>query len=539
MAGMRRAGGIAKRCECRDEGGKRLGTKCPLLKRRNHGAYQVQQELPTRPGDTRRIFRRTGYAQVNDAQADLDKVRAILALADDDDPNRGYEISDLLMSISRNREPIPEADEVKRRLAGGVSLSSDMTVGEWLDAWVDAKKAKRRTTSGYASHIRVHLKPGLGHFRLDRLNIGHVQAFFDAIDDRNEVVRAQNAERREQEARCRWRPGTKGGRPSAADSARLAAEREKLAAMPPYGKITGPATKQRIRATLRAALNAAIRKQLITFNPAEWVELESGKRPKAKLWTKTHVEQWQRTGEKPSAVMVWTPEQLGVFLDTAEDSRLYSFFHLIAFRGLRRGEGVGQDWVNVDLDGGLITPTKTLIVDNWEVFEDDPKTEESASTIALDSLNVAVLREHRARQLAERNKWNRYAAEERAKGKDVADWADTGKVWCEPDGTWLHPEKVSDEFRRLYKKAGLPPINLRDLRHLAATLVHAGGGDIHAVKATLRHSTIQLAGDTYTELLEEVDRSIAERAAALVPRARRAPVVEDQDGASEAERSRS
>ncbi|MEU0058494.1 site-specific integrase [Streptomyces sp. NPDC006334] len=521
MAGARRAGGITRRCECRGEDGKRLGQKCPLLAKRNHGTYQLRQELPAAADGTRRTFRRTGYEKVTDAQGDLDKVRAILDLVDGDD-QFGHKVSDLLVQVMSDRAPVPDAGEVKRRLFAGVALSSDMTVGDWLDSWVAAKKTKRRTRSSYLSHIRVHLKPGLAAYRLDRLTVGHVQAFFDAIDEQNEVIRAENAARREQEARCRWRPGTKGGRPSPEVSARLAVEREKLAEMPPYRKITGPATQQRIRATLRAALNAAIRTQLITFNPAEWVDLESGKRPKAKLWTAAHVEHWQRTGEKPSPVMVWTPQQLGVFLDEAESSRLYAFFHLIAFRGLRRGEGVGQPWRYVDLDAGLLTPEKEIVVDaNGEVFEDDPKTEESTATIALDSLNVAVLREHRARQLAERDAWNRHAAAERAKGKDVADWSDTGKVFTDVDGTWLHPEKVSDEFRRIVRRTGLPPVSIRDLRHLAATLVHAGGGDIHAVKATLRHSTIQLTSDTYTEVLEDVDRSIAEKAAGLVPRRQR------------------
>ncbi|WP_404815596.1 tyrosine recombinase XerC [Streptomyces thermolineatus] len=208
--------------------------------------------------------------------------------------------------------------------------------------------------------------------------------------------------------------------------------------------------------------------------------------------------------------------------------------YVIAFRGLRRGEGVGLDWRHVDLEGGSLTISKEIIVDNWEVFEDTPKTDGSSATIALDSLNVQALREHRARQLVERDAWNRRAAEERAKGKDVADWTDTGKVFVEPDGTWLHPEKVSEEFRRICRRADLPPINLRDLRHCAATLIHAGGGDLHAIKETLRHSTINLASDTYTSLLEEVDRDIAERAAALVPRARRsrddaAPAREHED----------
>lgn len=516
MNAVRRAGSITKRCECRDDDGKRLGTKCSRLSKRNHGNHQLRQELPNDERGNRRTFRRTGYASVKEAQADLDRIRALLDIAEDDE-EAGRRIGDLLAGLMRDRKPIPDAEEVRRRLVGGVPLDNAITVGEWLDKWVETKKTKRTTTKSYRSHIRVHLKPGLGSYRLNRLTVGHVQAFFDAITERNEVIAAENAARREQEARCKYGPN---GRPSMQESARLMAEREKLAEMPPYRHITGAATKQRIRATLRTALNAAIRHQLITFNPAQWVELDSGKRPKAVLWTNQHIARWRRTGETPSPVMVWTPEQIGKFLDEAEQSRLYAFYHLIAFRGLRRGEGVGQDWINVDLDDGLITIAKEIVVDNWEVFEDSPKTEDSAATIALDSLNIAALRAHRARQLEERQEWNAHAAQERDKGKDVGDWVDTGKVFTDVDGSWLHPEKVSDEFRRICQRAALPPINLRDLRHCAATLIHAGGGDLHAIKETLRHGTIQLAADTYTSLLSQVDRDIAEKAAGLVPRAR-------------------
>ncbi len=292
--------------------------------------------------------------------------------------------------------------------------------------------------------------------------------------------------------------------------------------MPPFRTITGPATKQRIRATLRAALNAAIGQQLITFNPAQRIELASGKRPRGLLWTAQRVEHWRETGEAPSAVMVWTPQQIGEFLDEAESSRLYAFFHLIAFRGLRRGEGVGQNRRDTDLDAQELRVAQEIIVDNWTVFEDVPKTEEAVGTIGLDTVTVAVLREHRARMDAEREAWNTQAAKDRAEGKDTPDWAETGKEFVDVDGTWLHPDKVSAEFRRITRRAGLPPISLRDLRHCAATLIHAGGGDLHTIKETLRHGTTTLAGDTYTSLLREVDLEIAERAAAVVPRARRA-----------------
>lgn len=455
----------------------------------------------------RRQFQRTGYDGLKEAQADLSRVQALLDLAPDD-PDAQRRVGDLLVELMATRAPIPEPAEVFRRIGAGVPLNGSTTVGEWLDTWVAKKKTKKKTTGGYESHIRVHLKPGIGHHRLDRFNVGHAQALFDGIDDENDVIRAENLARREQVAQCK---PSKPGRPAAAERERLAAERAKLAEMKPFRKITGPATKQRVRATLRAALNAAIAQQLITFNAAAHVELASGKRPKAVLWADRHVEHWRKTGEKPSGVMVWTPRQIGAFLDAAEGHRLYAYFHLIAFRGLRRGEGVGQDWVHVDLDGQELTVAKEIIVDGWTPVEDEPKTEGSAATIGLDQATVQVLREHKERQSRERE-----AAGEK--------WVETGKVFTTELGEWLHPDILSKEFRRLYESAGLPPINLRDLRHCAATLIHAGGGDLHAIKETLRQSTINLASDTYTSLLREVDLEIAEKAAAVVPRARRGTV---------------
>jgi hypothetical protein len=84
-----------------------------------------------------------------------------------------------------------------------------MTVGEWLDEWWEGKRRRKTTLNGYASHIRVHLHPGLGHLQLDRLNVGHLVEFFDAIGDQNEAIEAENAAHREQQARATWdkRPG--------------------------------------------------------------------------------------------------------------------------------------------------------------------------------------------------------------------------------------------------------------------------------------------------------------------------------------------
>ncbi|MGW1609448.1 site-specific integrase [Streptomyces sp. NPDC002285] len=532
MLVSRRAGGITKRCECRDADSKRLGSACPQLSKRSHGTHQLRQELPADDEGARRTFRRTGYPSVKDAQSDLDRIRAILDLAGDDEDGL-RRVGDLLAELQTTRGPIPEPTEVSRKLGVGVPLDGKMTVADWLDHVMANKKTRTTTNRGYDSHIRVHLKPALGHLRLDRLGVGHCQDMFNAIDDRNDVIAAENAARREQVARCKW---GKPGAPKAAERARLVAERAKLAEMPPFRRITGPATKQAIRRTLRMALNKAIAGQLITFNAAAHVELAPAARPKGLLWTDERVARWRKTGEKPGPVMVWTPAQLGAFLDEAESHRLYAGYHLISHHGLRRGEGVGQEWVDFSPARKEIRVAKEIVVDGWTPIETEPKTEGSAGTVKVDSGTVAVLLEHQERQRAERDAWNARAAVEREQGEETADWVDTGKILTAEDGSWLHPDVLSKEFVKIYEAAGLPPINLRDLRHGAAALVKAGGGDLHDAKVKLRHSTITLTSDTYMELFEEYEDELTEKAAAAVPRARRsndeapAPVAVPEQG---------
>ncbi|MEU6344449.1 tyrosine-type recombinase/integrase [Streptomyces sp. NPDC046977] len=507
-------GSTYRRCYCRDEDGKPFGKGCPKLTSKRHGTWAVRQELPPREDGTRRSFSRAGYTAAKDAQDVLDKVRALLDIPDSDDAETQVRIGDLLETVSKDKNaPLPDLAETRRRLVHGQKLTSTMTVGDLLDEWLEAKRKSRAVTTvnNYASRVEYHLRPALGHHRLDRLNVGHCQTYFDGIDDANEVIAAENTARREQEARATW---GKRSRPPAAERERLAAERAKLDAMPPHRKLTGPATKLEIRNTLRSALNFAIRRQYITFNPAAFVEVGTVRRAKGVLWTEERVAHWMETGEKPSPVMVWSPVLLGQFLDAAESHRLYCLFHVIAHHGLRRGEAVGLDWVNINFKARTIGVAREIVVDGWKPVETAPKTEGSAADVKVDRATVEALRAHQERQAAERA--GRLA--------DGLPWTDTGKVFVQEDGTWLHPDSVSDAFREIVEEADLPPINLRDLRHGAAALVKAGGGDLHDAKKKLRHSTIVLTSNTYMELFEEYEDELTEKAAAAVPRARKPAV---------------
>jgi len=221
------------------------------------------------------------------------------------------------------------------------------------------------------------------------------------------------------------------------------------------------------------------RKRYIDTNPALFVELPSAKAPKARVWTDERVARWKATKEIPSPVMVWTPAHTGEFLDHASDAddRLYALYHLIAFRGLRRGEACGLHWDDLDLDAKTLTVRWQIVQHGWATAMDTPKTDGSDATIALDTETIAALRAHRSRQRRERL----------AAGPA---WQHTGLVFTMVIGGPLHPADVTDRFHFLVAQAGLPPIRLHDLRHGAATLALAAGTDLKVVQEMLGHADL-------------------------------------------------
>jgi Phage integrase family len=195
----------------------------------------------------------------------------------------------------------------------------------------------------------------------------------------------------------------------------------------------------------------------------------------------------------------------GAFLDAVADDRLYALWHLITFRGLRRGEACGLRWADTDLDRGVISIQAQLVQIGWTVRESTPKSEASDAKVALDATTVAVLKSWRKAQVAERLAWGEA-------------WTDTGRVFTREDGKLLHPSFVTVRFQRLAFDAGLPPIREHDLRHGAASLARKGGVDMKGIQAMLRHSSQAITADTYTSIFDEESREVAEAVASVVPR---------------------
>jgi integrase len=240
------------------------------------------------------------------------------------------------------------------------------------------------------------------------------------------------------------------------------------------GRPLTPASLHRIRATLRVALNAAVRDGLLRHNPARNVELRTPRRPPAQVWTASRVEAWRDRGER-STVAVWTEHQFADFIRFVAADRLYGMWWLVSLRGLRRGEAAGLRWVDVDLEGRSVTINQQRLAYGRTVAVGPPKTVASRRTIALDRTTVAVLRAHRRRQETER------AAAGPA-------WRDSGYVFTTTDGQPLHPDFLTRRFRALVGRSGLPPVRLHDLRHGAASLAHSAGADLKTIQEQLGHS---------------------------------------------------
>jgi len=492
-------GSISKSCYCRDPQTSdryRAASPCPLLGSPRHGRWSVRQEVSPSGDGTRRQYRRSGFGSSKDARRELDHVRSLLALAAEGEPEDRRLISDMIMLSAKERSPLPSVGTTARLLKAGHCLTSRVTVSEWLDAWLKANKKLRATgTLRYEVDIRCHLRPRIGLIRLDKLRVEHLDEMFEEIAATNQEIVEQNAQRQQAMEDLKSIHGLAARRTA----------KEAIAAMPPFRRVTGLGSQHHIKATLRASLNTAIARQLITFNPAAYVELETAPKPKALAWTAARVAEWKRTGKKPSPVMVWTPDQAGTFLDHVAGHRLYALWHLLAFRGPRRGEGLGARWVDFDRDGRSLAVETQLVQLGWDVYEGTPKTTSGVRLVALDHDTTDALLRHEKTQRAEQLRAG-------------SGWADTGRIFVEEDGTWLHPAKVTGMFTRLVEEAGLPPIRLHDLRHLAATLALLAGVDPKVVSEMLGHSDTAITRDIYQTVLEEIAREAAEAVVKLVPR---------------------
>jgi integrase len=82
------------------------------------------------------------------------------------------------------------AQRIHEASTGGFISSSDTTVGHYLDEWI--KNVRHRvsgtTPETYQQNIRVHIKPAIGHRRLDALKPAHIQSMYTKLIDASKLA---------------------------------------------------------------------------------------------------------------------------------------------------------------------------------------------------------------------------------------------------------------------------------------------------------------------------------------------------------------
>jgi integrase len=240
-----------------------------------------------------------------------------------------------------------QADRDRRILvgveaAGELQAPSRLTVGEYLESWLDGLayevatgNIRAGTVHQYGIDLRAKVMPRIGQVALTNLTAKMLRRLYaDLLES-----------------------GARGGKPLSPKSVRN------------YGT------------TLRRALQDAVEDDLLKSNPADAVKLPRVRR---------------------SNVETWTPEQTRHALDNL-DEPLRSMVYLTATTGMRRSEVLGLTWDAADLVAGKVEVTSTLLmVANIPTFTPLTKTASSRRRIALDPGTVEMLRRHRVRQVEQR-----------------------------------------------------------------------------------------------------------------------------------------
>ena len=230
-----------------------------------------------------------------------------------------------------------------------------------------------------------------------------------------------------------------------------------------------PKTVRNIHLTLRRAFDDAVDLLYLRTNPAV-----SAKPPRL-------------TGSDSEAIRYWVGPELRGFLETNSDHRHWPIWYLAANTGMRRGELVGLRWRDVDLDAGRLSVRSATISVGYEVCRSDPKTRRGNRTIDLDDRTLAMLREHRRGQDAERH------------AQSLGGHADL--VFTKPDGLTYHPEHVRQAFDRRVARTEVPRIRFHDLRHTHATLLLKAGVSPKVVSERLGHATVAFTMDVYAHVI--------------------------------------
>lgn len=223
------------------------------------------------------------------------------------------------------------------------------------------------------------------------------------------------------------------------------------------------ATVDKLRGVLIQVLRHAERQGLVARNVAALVPTPSGPRAKGRSLT---------------------IEQARALLMTLRGHPLEAAVVVALTCGLRPGELLALRWKDVDLDNGVLRVRQAVVRVGGRIELGATKTTSSRRQLRMPATAVVALREHRARQDAQRLTMGVH-------------WQEHGLVFATGVGTLLDPANLRRGLRQVTVQAGLGRWHPHELRHSAASLLSAAGVPLEDVADVLGHVNTRVTSSVY------------------------------------------
>lgn len=227
-----------------------------------------------------------------------------------------------------------------------------------------------------------------------------------------------------------------------------------------------PASLRRHKNILFQTLNEAVKNNLLSFNPCQFIIL-----PRQEKYQSSY----------------YSAEQLQQLFDAIKDEPLYPLVKITALYGLRRSELLGLKWDSIDFYANRLTIRHTVSQVTKPVEKDKTKNASSYRSFPLvgearDIFQAAKAAEQENRRLC---------------GKA---YLENEYVFKWDDGHMYAPEYISKQFAKLLRKYGLPHIRFHELRHSCASLLLNEGFTLKDVQEWMGHADIKMTADIYGHL---------------------------------------
>jgi integrase len=248
------------------------------------------------------------------------------------------------------------------------------------------------------------------------------------------------------------------------------------------GKPLAPGTKVKIRNLMSAIFRHGMRYEFLPrveeANPLKYV---------------------RQSGKRQSIPFVLEADQFKE-LFAALRQRERTMILLDCGSGLRRGELIGLKWFDMNFAKKLMDVTRSVV----EMVAGEVKTEGSKRAVPLDDFMIDEL-------LA----W--YAITPYKQPDDWVFASDSPRAGAKRGKQPYWPSTLLRHFiQPAAKKLGIEKIGWHTFRHTYSTLLHANGEDPKVVQELLRHSSIKVTMDVYTQAVTETKRKAQSRVVEMI-----------------------